>query len=44
MECLYLKEKYIFSSNISVLFNNTDLYEITLLLTIDALYFFEKKK
>jgi len=43
MECLYLKEKYIFSSNISVLFNNTDLYEITLLLTIDALYFFEKK-
>ena len=43
MECLDLKEKFIFSSNISVIFNNVDLYEISFLLTIDALYFFEKK-
>ena len=44
MECLYLKENFIFCSNISVSFNNSDSFdEITLLLTIDALYFFEKK-
>ena len=43
MECLNLNEHFIFSSNITASFNGADPFEATLLLSINALYFFEKK-
>ena len=43
MECLTLNEHLIFSSNITASFNGAESFEAMLLLSIEALYFFEKK-